>query len=86
MFASITINIYVLSEFASKLFPKAKGKVVLMILSGLIFIASLIPDNISTVNTIFNYLTTYFGVVPALVIPLILFIVAKVKKNVDKNV
>jgi spore germination protein len=86
LFCMQTILLYVISEYIGKLFSKSKGKIVLIVLGVVIFIVALIPNNMNTVNTIFMYLTMYFGVVPALLIPSILFIVAKVKKNAEKNI
>ena len=81
IFSSSTIIIYTLSEYTAKLFPKTKGKTILILIAFFIFIATFIPKDIAAVNKIFDYLTTYFGVLPVLIIPSILFITAKVKKN-----
>lgn len=86
IFSTVTVGVYTLSEYTSKLFPKSKGKVVLIVLGILIYISALIPNNDYTAEMIFEYLTGYIGLVPTLVIPLILFIVAKVKKNVEKSI
>jgi spore germination protein (amino acid permease) len=83
VFCMITLDIYVVSEYTSKLFNKSSGKIVLICFGIIGFISALLPNNITTVNLIFNYLTTYFGLLPAFVIPTILFIVAKVKKNAE---
>ncbi|MDO8685301.1 MAG: GerAB/ArcD/ProY family transporter [Clostridiales bacterium] len=82
MFCTFTIVIYTLSEYTHKIFSKATSYKVLIIVSALAYVAALLPASYDEATQIFTYLSMYFGLIPAFLIPMILLIMAKVKKHV----
>ena len=84
MFCTITIVIYALYEYTHKIFSKAKSQKLFIVVCGLVYIAALLPASSDEAAQIFTYLTMYFGLIPAFIIPMILLVTAKVK-NYGKN-
>lgn len=81
MFCSVTFLTYTLLEYMHKILPKVNRTKILIIVSGLVYIAALLPTSYDKATQIFTFVTMYVGIVPAFVIPMILLIVAKVKKH-----
>ena len=86
MFCTLTIITYTVSKYTHKIFSKANNYRVLIIVSVLAYVAALLPASYNEATQILTYLTMYFGVVPAFLIPMILLIVAKVKKYVENKI
>ena len=82
MFCSVTILTYTLTEYTHKILPKVNSTKLLIIVSVLVYIAAILPASYDKATQIFTFITMYFGLVPAFLIPMILLIVAKVKKHV----
>lgn len=84
MFCSLTILIFSASSYINKMLPKLNMTLIIIFVCISSFIIGLIPHASSTVSQLFIYLTQYFGFVPAILIPAVLLIIAKVKKNAGK--
>jgi spore germination protein len=84
IFSTLSILIYTLNEYSCKLLSRVNKFTVLIIMAVLVFIASLLPQNLDSASAILSLFTGYTGLIPAFLIPLILLIIAKVKKNAHK--
>lgn len=86
IFCSLSFVIFTVTQYTQKLFSKLNFNFILMIVCVLAFIAGLLPKGPKQVSDIHLFLTTYFGFIPALLIPLILLIVAKIRgKSLNIN-
>lgn len=85
VFSTISMLVYTANEYISKVIPKINKGITLWILTILALIVSIIPSNFEVSSKVFLYATQYFGLIPAFLIPLILLIIAKVKKYDAKN-
>lgn len=78
---SLCIFSYTTVEFACKLFTKKSRNTLLLSIAFGVFIASNFIINAKSATFLFKNVLPYWGIFTALVIPLILFILAKVKKH-----
>lgn len=85
-FAGIIVFYLAATEYICRVFQKVKRIVVVCILGALLFILAVVGEGVDNLGKMFEGLTTYIGPVAAIVIPLLLFILMKVKKRVDKSV
>lgn len=81
MFCSVIFLTYALSEYTHKILPKVNSTKLLIFVNVLVYITAQLPASYDKAAQIFTFITMYFGLVPVFVIPLILLIVAKVKKH-----
>lgn len=80
LFAGIVIVYAVVLDLACKLFPKIKRIILTLIISLLFFVLSMYALNIINTIKTFESVTSYLVFISSIMIPLILFIVAKIKK------
>lgn len=74
-----------LVEFISKIFNKVKRAILCLIVGGITLTLSLLMINIDNYNTIFRNIFSIYGLTVAAFIPIMLFIITKVKRNVQKD-
>jgi spore germination protein (amino acid permease) len=84
IFCTVNILVYTLNEYVCKLLPTKKKFIVLTAVTIIAYIGSLIPQNADVASKILLIFTGYLGLIPAFLIPLILLIIAKVKRHVSK--
>ncbi|PRR79359.1 Spore germination protein YndE [Clostridium liquoris] len=84
VFTTISISAYVLTFFIKKLFKINNTFILSIVIIILSFIASQLPQTIEDVRKVLSY-TSYLGIFYSFIIPLILYIVAKVKKYDKEN-
>lgn len=84
IFCTINILLYTLNEYICKILPHKNKLLPLTIVTALVYIAGLIPGDFNAASEILSFFTGYIGLITAVFIPLILLIVAKVKRYVGK--
>jgi spore germination protein (amino acid permease) len=87
IFCSVSIISFTTAEYTKKLVPKLKGNRILIAIGTLAFIAGLLLPNAEEVSKLFIRFVTYFGLIPAFAIPLILLIIHifRPKNDVKKD-
>lgn len=84
IFCTINILIYTLNEYVCKILPQKSKPVTLPIVTLFVYIAGLIPGEFKTASEILTVFTGYMGLITAFFIPLLLLIIAKVKRYAGK--
>ncbi len=84
IFCSLTITVYTASFYANKLIPKLKMQWIVPVICLICFIIALLPRSSVDVSRQLRFLISNFGLIPPIIIPAILLIIAKVKKNAGK--
>ena len=83
--AGIIIVFLSLVEYLCRLLPKVKRIAITLCVGIVIFILRLIVLEINNFNKIFDKYIIYFGLATAIFIPLLLFVIAKVKIYAHKK-
>lgn len=81
VFAGISAVYLAVVEYASRLLPKAGRAVVVCVVGAVIFLLSWFASGISGFSRISGWVITYAGLAAAGVIPVVLWVIAKVKKR-----
>lgn len=82
--AGIIIVYTSIVEYACRLFSRMSRTLIVICMGAIIFILGLIALGINNFGKVFNELVIYFGLAAAAFIPILLFIIAKVKKHAGK--
>ncbi len=84
MFAGM-ISVYVaVLEYSCKLFPRIKRIILMFAIDVIFFVLSLFGLKINNMRDVFESFAPYLVIVACMVIPILLFVVAKVKKQKEK--
>lgn len=84
VFCALSMLIFVAGTYLNKLIPKSKMNWTVPIVTLVAYIIALIPQSSAAVSDSLKFVTRYVGIFPTLIIPIILFITMKVKKNAGK--
>jgi len=85
LFAGMIMVYAVVVDFACRLFPKVKRLAIVMAASGVFFILCLFALNIKNINDVFQSFAIYLALISGTLIPMLLFIVAKIKKRAQRR-
>lgn len=80
LFSGIIIVFTAIVEFCCKLFSKIKRIYIVIIVSIVLFVISLCTINIKVMGDLFRQIWTLVALVSSLIIPTIIFIIAKIRK------
>lgn len=86
LFLGMTIIYTVIAELLCKLIPKAKRWIIVLITGIVLFVSRSLLELIQDVDKILPNIIFITGIISVLLIPDILFIIAKVKKRAEKSV
>jgi len=84
IFAGKSIVYLAIVEFACRLFPRVKRAVIVIAAGAAIFLLDLLILDINSFGAFFNVFAIFIGTAAAIVIPVLLFVLAKVKKRAGK--
>lgn len=82
--AGITIAYTSVVEYVCKVFSKVSRVIIVICVGAAIFILALFTLGIDNFGKVFGEIIIYFGLVAAAFIPILLFVIAKVKKHAGK--
>jgi len=82
LFAGLIIVFTGIVEYASKLFPKIKRPKIIIIFGVILFITNIVLGNVKNIIQIYVIFTPYVVMISTIVIPITLFILAKVKNKI----
>ena len=85
VFSTLVIISYTTVTYTRKITGSNRGIIPFIIFTASFFIGIMIPEY-DQAEKMFDYIFTYFGVIPALIIPLIVLTAMKVKKNDVKKI
>lgn len=74
IFCSTSLIVFASAEYAKKLIPKLNGFMPMLVIGAAAYVAGLLIPNAEDVLQSFNLFITYIGLIPAFVIPLVLWI------------
>lgn len=80
IFCSLSFVVFTTVQYLSKIFTKAKYNLILCIVCIGAFVMGIPFKNAEQLSSVWLGWTTYLGLIPGFIIPLILLITAKVKK------
>ncbi len=86
LFLGIVIVFSAIAEPLCQLIPKANRSFLIMAIGALTYIICLFIHNISNLDDIMNNIVLYSGILSAVIIPALVFFIAKVKKDGQKTV
>lgn len=80
LFSTFTVLAYTVSAFFKKLFPRFKSPWHIFFVLLLTYIIGLLPPTYDSATQILSFTTKYLALFPAGIVPILLLIIAKVKK------
>lgn len=85
LFAGMIIVFAAIVEFACRLIPKVKRHIIVIAIGIVFFILCLFALNINNMRDVFESFAPYLVLISSILIPMLLFIIAQVKKRISQK-